>query len=65
MIMVMRTNMLASNIYVGIEFVLFTWLFYNLKKQNRLLFIISLLLGTMLWVLDNMIFHTIIQANAV
>jgi hypothetical protein len=63
MIKLVGTNMLTINIYTGIEFILLSWLFYNLKRESEIHILIALLIGLPIWIADNTILHQITKTN--
>ncbi|MDB5229764.1 MAG: hypothetical protein JWN76_569 [Chitinophagaceae bacterium] len=60
-----KSNLIDINFFTLVEFIIITWLFYNISLNQRSLklFISLLVLGTAGWVLDNVIFHGLNHNN--
>ncbi|MBX9733359.1 MAG: hypothetical protein K2X37_04805, partial [Chitinophagaceae bacterium] len=53
-----------ANVYTLIEFLLYYWLFNQLKKTAKLFGSIILLLGLLVWITDNVILHPLSTSNS-
>jgi hypothetical protein len=65
LIRIFKTNAPNSNIYILLEFILLIWLFSNwsFTKHSRLILILIILL--LLWIVDNLIIHSLFEFNSV
>lgn len=56
-----KNNAVNSNVYVLIEFEILLWLFYlwNKKKSSALFYKISGASGILVWIIENLFFHSI------
>lgn len=59
-----RSNMINSNLYTLIEYILYCWLFRKIREHSDHLFIPALLAGTLIWFTDNIILHSITTSNS-
>ena len=65
MIRIYRNNLLNSNIYTLVEFVLFLWFFYRIKQQKFIWLLVAGSLGLAAWMLDNLWLHSIMESNSI
>jgi hypothetical protein len=64
MILQDRHNMPNSNIYVLVEYLLLVWQFYKWNYWKRSLPIVLLLVGTITWIMDNILLHSLATKNS-
>ncbi len=58
-----RNNMLNSNLYTLIEFLLFLWFFYRLNECRKTAYLVPAVAGIVIWIADNRILHSLSQDN--
>lgn len=63
MILHRRNNMANSNMYTLVEFGLFLWLFYRLGSLKKNAGLVLLMLGSLLWITDNLVWHNLSDDN--
>lgn len=65
MIRIFKTNAPNSNIYILLEFILLIWLFSNwsFRKHSRLILILTTF--SFLWIIDNLIIHSLFEFNSI
>lgn len=60
-----RSNMISSNIYIILEFLLLLWFFYKWNMQSLKIYILLFIAGLVIWGVDNFIINSISQNNSV
>ncbi len=60
-----HSNLVNSNLYVAIEFILLVWQFYRWRPGARkVFFIVIICAGLAVWLLDNIILHRLYDNNS-
>ncbi len=59
-----RSNMINSNLYTLIEYILYCWLFHKIRERSDRLFIPALLAGSLIWFTDNILLHSLTTSNS-
>jgi len=61
-----KNNIMCSNIYVGIEYIILLLIFYAVNGWKKNSFYISIaLFGGVVWIFDNLILNSIIHFNSI
>jgi hypothetical protein len=59
-----KSNLVNANIYTLLEYLLYVWLFYKIRKQSLILVIAGLSGGVLVWIADNLILHNLTSSNS-
>ena len=59
-----RSNTISSNIYVLLEYVILLFQFYKWNNGSIRKLMVLILLGFLVWIVDNVILHTITDSNS-
>lgn len=60
-----RNNLPNSNIYTLIEYLLLTWLFWDISKQKFSRVRLALIAAMIIWIADNFWWHTLAESNII
>ena len=58
------SNLVNSNVYTLIEYILYFWLFYKISEHSITHVIIGLFIGFLVWMIDNLILHNLSTSNS-
>jgi hypothetical protein len=59
-----HNNLINSNIYTLLEYLLYVWFFLKLNPLTKLSIIVSVISGILIWVLDNLWLHSLMNSNS-
>lgn len=59
-----KPNLLNSNVFTFIEYLIYVWLFMNIRSKGFKSIWIGLFIGITTWVLDNFILHSLYSSNS-
>lgn len=60
-----QSNLVNANLYTVIEYLLYVWLFHQIKKQSKIMIILALSVGILVWVIDNLLLHSLTTSNSI
>lgn len=59
-----NNNLINSNIYTLLEYLLYVWLFQRISELNRKSLIFLLIFGFCTWIVDNFFLHNLMHSNS-
>ena len=59
-----KPNLLNSNLFTVIEYLIYVWLFMNIRAKHFKSIWIGLIIGITTWILDNFILHSLRSSNS-
>lgn len=59
-----KSNLINANVYTLIEYLLYVWLFYKIRQQSWTSVIVSLSVGVLVWITDNVLLHDLASSNS-
>lgn len=64
LIRLFSNNLINSNIYTLLEYLLYVWFFQRISELNRKSLIVLLSLGFSIWIIDNFLLHDLLYSNS-